>query len=87
MQLPLVATLSYWPRLGQKIRPVVIARSENGKAFQFWGIPFHSTQEYDAHAGWHRRIEVEEDTCYGLCNKPSDVKAEIGTITPEKAKQ
>ncbi len=32
-------------------------------------------------------LEVDEGTCYGLCNKPSDIKAEIGTITPEKAKE
>ncbi|MBK9014450.1 MAG: hypothetical protein IPM82_10375 [Saprospiraceae bacterium] len=75
-------------KVWEKIRPVVIARSENGKAFHF-GVS-HSTKRknmmpltQDGIEG----LEVEEDTCYGLCNKPSDVKAEIGTITPEKAKQ
>ena len=32
-------------------------------------------------------LEVEENTSYGLCNKPTDIRAEIGSITPEKAKE
>ncbi len=30
---------------------------------------------------------LEDDTCYGGCNKPPEIKAEIGTITPKKAKK
>lgn len=30
-------------------------------------------------------FEVDEDTYYGLCNKPKEILAEIGTVTPEKS--
>ena len=75
-------------KVWEKIRPVIIARSEDDKEFHF-GIS-HSTKRknmmpltQDGIEG----LEVEDDTCYGLCNKPSDIKAEIGTITPEKSKE
>ncbi|MBI5916857.1 MAG: hypothetical protein HY842_15900 [Bacteroidetes bacterium] len=75
-------------KVWEKIRPVIIAHSENGKEFHF-GIS-HSTRRknmkpltQDGVEG----LEVEENTCYGLCNKPTEIKAEIGTITPEKAKE
>ena len=32
-------------------------------------------------------LEVEENTWYGLCNKPTVIEAEIGEITTEKAKE
>ena len=75
-------------KVGDKIRPVIVARSEDGSEFHF-GIS-HSTKQknmmplkQDGIEG----LEVEEDTCYGLCNKPSSILTEIGTVTPEKAKQ
>jgi hypothetical protein len=75
-------------KVWEKIRPVIIAHSEEGKDFHF-GVS-HSTKRknmmpltQDGIEG----LEVEDDTCYGLCNKPTDIKAEIGTITPEKAKE
>ncbi len=30
---------------------------------------------------------VDEDTSYGLCNTPSEIKKEIGTISIEKAQE
>lgn len=32
-------------------------------------------------------FEVDEHTVYGLFSKPTDIKAKIGTITQEKAKE
>ena len=75
-------------KVWEKIRPVIIARSEDGKEFHF-GIS-HSTKRKNMMPLTQVGIEgmeVEEDTCFGLCNKPTEIKAEIGTITPEKAKE
>ncbi|MCB0522793.1 MAG: hypothetical protein KDD27_27865 [Saprospiraceae bacterium] len=73
-------------KVWDKIRPVIIARSEEGAEYHF-GIS-HSTKRKNMKPLTQEGIvdfEVEENTVYGLCNKPSEIKAEIGTITMEKA--
>ena len=75
-------------KVWNKIRPVIIARTEEGTEYHF-GIS-HSTRRKNMKPLSQEGIEgleVEENTCYGLCNKPADIRVEIGTITPEKSKE
>lgn len=75
-------------KVWKKIRLVIIASTDEGTEYYF-GIS-HSTKRKNMKPltqhgieGW----EVEDSTCYGLCNKPSEIKAQIGTVTSEKANE
>ena len=75
-------------KVWNKIRPVIIAKSESGAEYYF-GISHSSKRKnmkpltQDGLEGF----EVEKDTCYALCNKPKEILAEIGTVAQEKAKE
>lgn len=76
-------------KVWDKIRPVIIAKTEDDKSEYYFGVS-HSTKRknmkkltQDGISG----IKVGENTVFGLCNKPSEIKPQIGTITPEKAKE
>jgi|GEM_PF-2931763 hypothetical protein len=74
-------------KMWEKIRPVIIAKTEEDTEY-FFGVS-HSEKRKNMKKLTQDGIdglEVDENTVYGLCNKPTDIKAQIGTITPEKAK-
>lgn len=75
-------------KVWEKIRPVIIAHAEDGTKFHF-GVSHSSKRRNMKPLSLEGMdgLEVEENTSYGLCNKPTDIRAEIGTITPEKAKE
>ncbi|MEK7255116.1 MAG: hypothetical protein AAB316_10255 [Bacteroidota bacterium] len=73
-------------KVWEKLRPVIIAKSKEGTEY-FFGVS-HSTKRKNMKPLTQDGIEgleVEDNTCFGLCNKPSEVKTQIGTITEEKA--
>lgn len=75
-------------KVWNKIRPVIIAKSESGAEYYF-GVS-HSSKRKNLKPLTQDGIEgfeVDMDTYYGLCNKPKDILAEIGTITQEKANE
>lgn len=75
-------------KMWEKIRPVIIAKSEEDTAY-FFGVS-HSEKRKNMKKLTPDGIdglEVDEHTVYGLCNKPTEIKAQIGTITPEKSKE
>jgi len=71
-----------------KIRPVIMVKSKKGGKF-FFGIS-HSKKRKNmkplSQEGVEG-IEVDEDTCYGLANTPSQIIKEVGTVSEEKAQQ
>lgn len=75
-------------KVWNKIRPVIITKSDSGAEYYF-GIS-HSSKRKNMKPLTQDGIdgfEVDSNTCYGLCNKPKEILAEIGTITPEKSKE
>lgn len=75
-------------KVWNKIRPVIIVKSERGAEYYF-GVS-HSSKRKNMKPLTQEGVEgfeVEQNTCYGLCNKPKEILAEIGTITKEKAKE
>lgn len=76
-------------KVWDKIRPVIIAKTEDDKTEFYFGIS-HSTKRKNMKKLTQDGVEglkVNDDTVYGLCNKPSEIKTQIGTITQEKANE
>lgn len=76
-------------KVWDKIRPVIIAKTEDDQTEFYFGVS-HSTKRKNMKKLTQEGMEglkVNENTVYGLSNKPSDIKAQIGTITQEKANE
>lgn len=75
-------------KVWNKRRPVIIAKSDEGGDYYF-GVS-HSTERKNMKplgSDGIEGLEIDENTCYGLCNKPSEIGKQIGTITNEKEKE
>ncbi len=71
-----------------KLRPLIIIRTKDGVKF-FFGVS-HSKKRKNMKKLTESGVEgisVDEDTSYGLCNTPSEIKKEIGTVSVEKAQE
>lgn len=72
----------------KKLRPVIIAKSKEGGDFHF-GVSRSGKRKNmkqltpDGVDG----LNVRHNSCYGLCNKPSRIEEQVGTITEEKAEE
>lgn len=76
-------------KVWDKIRPVIIAKTEDDQTEFYFGVS-HSTKRKNMKKLTQEGVEglkVNDDTVYGLCNKPSEIKTQIGTITQEKANE
>jgi len=72
----------------EKIRPIIIIRTDKGVKL-FFGIS-HSKKRKNMKKLTQKGLDgltVDNDTCYGLCNSPSEIIKEIGTISVEKAEE
>jgi len=72
----------------EKIRPIIIIKTNKGVKFYF-GIS-HSKKRKNMKKLTQNGlsgITIDNDTSYGLCNTPSEIIKEIGTISIEKAKE
>lgn len=72
----------------EKIRPIILIKTDKGVKFYF-GIS-HSKKRKNmkklSQTGING-ITTEDDTCYAMCNTPSEIIKEIGTVSIEKAEE
>lgn len=76
-------------KVWDKIRPVIIAKTEDDQTEYYFGVS-HSSKRKNMKKLTQDGIEglkVNENTVYGLANKPPEIKAKIGTITQPKANE
>lgn len=76
-------------KVWEKIRPVIIAKTEDDQTEYYFGVS-HSSKRKNMKKLTQDGIDglvVNESTVYGLCNKPPEIKAKIGTITQAKANE
>jgi len=71
-----------------KIRPIIVIRTDKGVKF-FFGVSHSKKRKNmtDLSSEGIEGMSVDKDTCYGLCNTPSEIFKEIGTISVEKAEE
>jgi len=72
----------------EKIRPIIIIKTDKDVKF-YYGIS-HSKKRKNMkklNQNGINGITVEADACYDLCNKPSEIIKEIGTVSMEKAEE
>lgn len=87
--LALIGGIIVLAKVWDKIRLVIIAKTEDDESEYYFGVS-HSTKRKNMKKLTQDGIdgmEVNDNTVYGLCNKPSKIKTQIGTITQSKANE
>ncbi len=72
----------------EKIRPIILIKTDKGVKFYF-GVSHSQKRKNMKKLSQNgvNGITVDDKTCYALCNTPSEIINEIGTISIEKAEE